>query len=310
MTGAAARRREPAVRSRGRRLLAALGRLLPFFRPGGWLMLPAVLFTVLLIGFPLAYTVYLSLHRVPLGRTARFIGTGNYARMFDDPLFWNGLWITLVLFLGSLVVQLVIGTYVGLLLNTALRGRSVLRAVLLSPFVMPPVVVGMMWLVLLDPSVGAVNYLVESIGLPRSTWLASPTMVVPTLIMIDTWQFTPFVALIVLGGLQALSLTPYESASIDGATPWQMFVHITLPLLRPALVSAMILRSVDLLRFFDIIYITTAGGPGNASTTLNIYAFRQGFEFFNLGYASSVMIALFTLVLIVSIVLTGMRRAA
>jgi multiple sugar transport system permease protein len=304
------RPRAMSERTRLRRLLVALGRPLPFFRPGGWLMLPAVLFTVLLIGFPLIYTVYLSLHRVPLGRTARFIGAGNYTRMFDDPLFWNGLWITLVLFLGSLIVQLVLGTYVGLLLNTALRGRTLLRAVLLSPFVMPPVVVGMMWLVLLDPSVGAVNYLVESIGLPRSTWLASPSMVVPTLILIDTWQFTPFVALIVLGGLQAIPLTPYESASIDGATPWQMFVHITVPLLRPALVSAMILRSVDLLRFFDIIYITTAGGPGNASTTLNIYAFRQGFEFFNLGYASSVMIALFVLVLIVSVTLTRFRRAA
>lgn len=273
-------------------------------------MVPAVLFTVLLIGFPLIYTVYLSLNQVPLGRPARFIGAENFTRMLDDPLFWNGLWITLVLFLGSLIVQLVLGTYVGLLLNTALRGRTLLRAILLSPFVMPPVVVGMMWLVLLDPSVGAVNFLVESIGLPRSTWLASPTMVVPTLILIDTWQFTPFVALIVLGGLQAIPITPYESASIDGATPWQMFVHITVPLLRPAIVSAMILRSVDLLRFFDIIYITTAGGPGNASTTLNIYAFRQGFEFFKLGYASAVMLALFVLVLIVSVTLTRFRRVA
>lgn len=265
---------------------------------------------MLLVGFPFLYTIYLSLSSVSLGRAPSFIGVGNYVRLVQDPLFWNGLRITLLIFGGSLIIQLALGVYVGLLLNTAFRGRSLLRAVLLSPFVMPPVVVGMMWLVLLDPSIGAVNYLLEVVGLAGSAWLASPTMVVPTLIMIDTWQFTPFVALIILGGLQALPLEPYEAAYIDGARSWQMFWHLTLPLLRPAIITAAILRSIDLLRFFDIIYITTQGGPGTASTTLNIFAFRQGFEYFNIGYASAAMLALFVVVLAVSLTLTQFRRLA
>lgn len=287
---------------------ARVMRLPGILRSGAWMLLPATVFTALLIAFPLLYTIYLSLQRIALGRSATFVGADNYLRMLQDPLFWNGLRITLILFSTSLVIQLILGIYIALLLNTALRGRGVLRSILLSPFVMPPVVVGMMWLVLLDPSIGAVNYLLESVGMGRSAWLASPTMVLPTLVMIDTWQFSPFVALVILGGLQALPREPYEAAYIDGATSWQMFWYVTLPLLRPTILAAAILRSVDLLRFFDVIYITTQGGPANASTTLNILAFRQGFEFFDIGYASAIMLSLFSIVLIISYMLTRFRR--
>jgi multiple sugar transport system permease protein len=173
---------------------------------------------------------------------------------------------------------------------------------------MPSVVVGMMWLVILDPSLGAANFVLQSLGLPPSNWLASPWMVVPTIALIDTWQWTPFVALIVLGGLQVLPIEPYEAAAIDGARPWQTFWYLTVPLLRPSLLTAATLRSVDLLRFFDTIYITTQGGPSNASTTLNIYAFRIGFEFFDIGYASALMITLLTIVLGAVMVFAQLRK--
>jgi multiple sugar transport system permease protein len=132
--------------------------------------------------------------------------------------------------------------------------------------------------------------------------------VIPTVALIDTWQWTPYVALIVLGGLQSLPLSVYEAAQIDGASRWRTFRRITLPLLLPTLATAAILRSVDLLRFFDIIYITTQGGPGNASTTLNIYGFRKGFEFFEIGYASAVMVTLSTIVLGAVLALTQARK--
>jgi multiple sugar transport system permease protein len=164
--------------------------------------------------------------------------------------------------------------------------------------------------VILDPSLGAANYLLSQLGLPRGDWLASPHWVVPTIALIDTWQWTPFVALIVLGGLQTLPSEPYEAAYLDGATPFQVFVHITLPMLRATLLTAAILRSVDLLRFFDTIYITTQGGPGNSSTTLNIYAYKRGFEFFDIGYASAIMIALLGLVLAIVSGLVRLRRSA
>jgi multiple sugar transport system permease protein len=146
------------------------------------------------------------------------------------------------------------------------------------------------------------------VGLPPSLWLASPQWVVPTVALIDTWQWTPYVALIVLGGLQALPPNVFEAAQIDGTSRWRTFWRITLPMLGPTLVTAAILRSVDLLRFFDIIYITTQGGPGDASTTLNIYGFRKGFEYFDMGYAAALMITLAAIVLGAVYVLMQARR--
>jgi multiple sugar transport system permease protein len=267
---------------------------------------PAVIFTVVMIAFPFAYTVWLSLHNVAIGSPTRFNGGANYVALAtSDPVFWQSVRVTLVLFVVSLVLQLGAGTWVALLLYRAKRLPGALRSLLISPFIMPPVVVGMMWLVILDPSIGAANFLLEKIGLPPSLWLASPQWVIPTVALIDTWQWTPYVALIVLGGLQSLPPNVFEAAQIDGTSRWRTFWRITLPMLGPTLVTAAILRSVDLLRFFDIIYITTQGGPGDASTTLNIYGFRQGFEFFELGYAAAIMVSLSAIVL--GAVLTMMR---
>lgn len=273
-----------------------------------WLSAPAVVFTLLMIAFPFAYTVWLSLHDFTFGSAQVFNSGHNYVEMLQDPEFWNGLKITLVLYLLSLALQLVIGTYIAVLIHNAKEMSGVVRTLMISPFVLPPVVVGMMWMVVLDPSIGAANYILESVGLPRSDWLASPQWVIPTVALVDTWQWAPYVALIVLGGLQSLPPSVYEAAQIDGATRFKIFWRITLPLLMPTLVTAAILRSVDLLRFFDIIYITTQGGPGNASNTLNIYGFRKGFEFFEIGYASSLMVTLSTVVLGAVLVLTQARK--
>jgi multiple sugar transport system permease protein len=269
---------------------------------------PAVAFTLALIAFPFGYTVWLSLHEFSFGSTPRMNFGHNYLEMAGDPEFWSGLKITLVLYGLSLVLQLVLGTYIAMLLHGAKRMSGVVRTLMISPFVLPPVVVGMMWLVVLDPSLGAANWILESMGLPRSEWLASPQWVIPTVALIDTWQWTPYVALIVLGGLQSLPPNVYEAAQIDGASRWQTFRRITLPLLMPTLVTAALLRSVDLLRFFDIIYITTQGGPGNASNTLNIYGFRKGFEFFEIGYASALMITLSAIVLGAVLLLMQARK--
>ena len=272
------------------------------------LSVPAVIFTIALIAFPLAYTVWMSLHEFSFGGTPRMNYGHNYVQMVEDAEFWNGMKITLILYVLSLAMQLVLGTYVAILLHTSKKLSGLVRTLMISPFVLPPVVVGMMWLVVLDPSIGAANYILTGLGLPRSDWLASPQWVIPTIALIDTWQWTPFVALIVLGGLQSLPPNVYEAAQIDGASRWKTFWRITLPLLLPTIVTAAILRSVDLLRFFDIIYITTQGGPGNASNTLNIYGFRKGFEFFEIGYASALMITLSAIVLGAVVVLTRARE--
>ncbi|TVR03190.1 MAG: sugar ABC transporter permease [Spirochaetaceae bacterium] len=279
-------------------------RRLPFL----WLIAPAALFTVIMTAFPILQVVHLSTREFVIGFRSVYTGLDNYREMLADPIFWSGMRVTFELYFLSLAAQLVIGLYLAILLHRALKGSRLLRTVLLSPLAMPPVAVGMMWLILLDPSFGPVNYLLELVGMNKSLFLASPRLVVQTLAAIDTWQYTPFVTLILLGGLQALPEEPYEAAEIDGASRAQRFWRITLPLLRPSIITASILRSVDLLRFFDTIYITTQGGPGTASTTLNIYAYRTGFVFFRMGYASALMLTLMVMVLAITFLLNGVRR--
>ena len=271
--------------------------------------MPALIFTLGMIAFPLVYTLWMSFQTY--SSTGQITGSGvdNYARMVVDDQFWNGIWITIYLYVLSLTMQMVFGTVLALLLFRAKRLPGIVRSLFISPFMMPPVVAGMMWLVILDPSLGAANWILTSLGLPPSSWLASPALVVPTLAMVDSWQWTPYVALIVLGGLQSLPPSVYEAAEIDGAPPHKVFWRITLPLLLPTLVTAMVLRSVDLLRFFDLIYITTQGGPADHSMTLNIYGFRTGFEFFQLGYAGALMVTLSVLVLGAVLALNRLRAA-
>jgi multiple sugar transport system permease protein len=199
--------------------------------------------------------------------------------------------------------------WLALLVHRSKRLRWLARTLLVSPFVMPPVVVGLMWLIILDPTLGLANWLLSTAGLPPALWLASPQWVIPTIALIDTWQWAPFVALILLAGMQALDGDIYEAAAIDGARGVALFRRITLPMLGPSLVAAAMLRSVDLLRFFDIIYVTTQGGPGNASQTLNIYAYKQGFVFFDIGYACALMVTLTAIVLGVSGAMMRLRRA-
>jgi multiple sugar transport system permease protein len=274
-----------------------------------WMAAPAVIFAAAMIAFPIGYAVWLALSDVTLGSEPRFAGFANFARLFADEEFWNGLRITLMLYAISLVLQIALGTWLGLLLARTSFARGLVRTVMVSPFMLPPVVVGMMAIVILDPSFGIANWLLARIGLPPGLWLSDPSTVVATVAALDTWQWTPFVALIVMGGYLSLPSDVFEAAEIDGASGWQRFRLVTLPLLLPTIVTAAVLRSVDLLRLFDIIYLTTQGGPGTASTTLNILAYRRGFEFSDLGYASAIMVTLSSIVLGSVLVFARLRRA-
>ena len=271
-------------------------------------MLPAVAFVAAMVIFPFGYALWLSFLDYKIGQPVTFIGLGNYQALTADPQFWNGLRLTFYLYVGALLLQLVLGVALGLLLHRIETMKGLIRTVMISPFMLPPVVVGMMAIVVLDPGMGVANYLLKSVGIPPSLFLASTDFVIFTVVLIDTWQWTPFVALIVLGGLQSLPGRVYEAAAIDGAVGWRSLVYITLPLLGPTILTAAVLRSVDLLRFFDVIYITTQGGPGYASSTLNIYAYRKGFEFSDIGYASALMITLSTVVFGAVLVFAQLRR--
>ena len=272
------------------------------------LMLPAVIFVVLMVIFPFGYAFWLSLQDYRIGQAVKFIGIGNYTALIQDEQFWNGIKLTFILYITALILQLILGVGLGMLLHRVQLMRGLVRTVMVSPFMLPPVVIGMMSIVILDPGMGVANYLLKAANLPTSLFLASTDYVIYTVVFIDTWQWTPFVALIVLGGLQSLPTKIYEAAAIDGATGWREFIYITLPLLGPTILTAAVLRSVDLLRFFDVIYITTQGGPGYASSTLNIYAYRKAFEFTDIGYAAALMITLSTIVFGVVLVFSQFRK--
>ena len=272
------------------------------------LMLPAVIFVVLMVIFPFGYAFWLSLQDYRIGQAVKFIGIGNYTALIQDEQFWNGIKLTFILYITALILQLILGVGLGMLLHRVQLMSGLVRTVMVSPFMLPPVVIGMMSIVILDPGMGVANYLLKAANLPTSLFLASTDYVIYTIVLIDTWQWTPFVALIVLGGLQSLPTKIYEAAAIDGATGWREFVYITLPLLGPTILTAAVLRSVDLLRFFDVIYITTQGGPGYASSTLNIYAYRKAFEFTDIGYAAALMITLSTIVFGVVLVFSQFRK--
>jgi multiple sugar transport system permease protein len=207
-------------------------------------------------------------------------------------------------------LQVFLGVALALLLNRPFRGKGFFRSIFLLPMVATPVAIALVWMMMYNPTLGVMNYLVGLIRLGPFKWVSDTHLVIPALAMVDTWEWTPLITLITLAGLASLPLEPYESALIDGATPAQMFWRITLPLLRPTIMVALLFRAIDCLKTFDIIYVMTAGGPGFASETLNVYTFQVGLFYFHIGYACSLLMILFALVLGVSLVLIKARRGS
>jgi multiple sugar transport system permease protein len=273
--------------------------------------LPAVIVVFVLMVFPVFYTVYMSLHSwFASSLTApEFIGLQNFKRAFtQDERFRNAIWLTIYFTVLATALQLVLGVALALLLNRPFRGKGFFRSIFLMPMVATPVAIALVWMMMYNPTLGVMNYLVGLIRLGPFKWVSDVHIVIPALAVVDTWEWTPLITLITLAGLATLPLEPYESAVIDGATPVQMFWRITLPLLRPTIIVALLFRSIDCLKTFDIIYVMTAGGPGFASETLNVYTFQVGLFYFHIGYACSLLVILFALVLGVSLVLIKVRR--
>lgn len=272
--------------------------------------LPAAVFILVMMVFPILYTFFVSFTdwNMSSGGTANFIGLGNYVAMFQEPRFYNAFWLTLYFTVLAVSVETVLGVIIALILDREFRGKNLAKLILLLPMVATPVAVGLCWTLFYEPTIGLGNYALKLLGLPTSKWLASKLAVIPSLALVDIWQWTPMISLIVMAGLASLPTEPYEAALVDGATRWQTLRRITLPLLRPTILIAMVLRSIDALKTYDIIYVMTAGGPGFASETLNIYAYNLGFGYFRFGAASSALVALFAIVLGFSLVVLKIRK--
>lgn len=280
-------------------------------RNAAWLFpLPAVIALFILVGLPMLANFVIALHDWFIGRPPRLVWLQNFTDVLADRRFYSGIRNTLIFTGVAVPVQLVLGMAIAVLFNRELPAKGLIRTVILLPMVATPVAIALIWSLMFDPSLGVLNWFLESLGLSRSLWVADARLALPSLIMVDVWQWTPMVALILIAALQGVPSEHYEAARIDGAGGWQVFWHITLPAVRGAVVVALILRAVDALKTFDIIYVITGGGPGTATETLNVYAFRSGFEFFRAGYAASLLIFLMFLVLGIAILLNLARRRA
>jgi len=275
-----------------------------------WFLAPCLIFLGAFSLIPPIVTLYLSLQHYDLNfpNMTGFAGVTQYERMFADEYFWNSIVVTLILIAGPVAAQMVLGLLLALLLHNNARLFRLSRSLFIAPMVIPPVIAGLIWKMLLIPNLGGVNALLGVVGLPGPNWLASPGLAVFSVGMVGVWQDTPFVMLLLLAALQGLPSEPLEAARVDGASPWQLFRDIMFPLLVPALLVALLFRVINSLAIFPIIYVLTGGGPGRATEMLNYYTYTQAFQYLNLGYGAALAVALFVLVLLLSLAFVLLRR--
>lgn len=291
-----------AMPSRGARFLARRRRGYYLF------IVPALLVVGAVIVFPWLFTLWMSAFEWKIGSTAHFVGLGNYATLATNQRFLESILHTFYFTALAVAAPLVLGTAAAIVFHREFPFRGLLRGVFIMPMMATPVAVALVWTMMFHPQQGVLNYLLSLVGLPASLWVYSPTLVIPSLVLVEVWHWTPLVMLIVLGGLAALPTEPYESARLDGATEWQLFRHITLPLVAPFIVVAAVIRTIDALKTFDTIYVITGGGPGTASETINLYLYLQAFAFYNIGNASAVVVVFFVIVLALALLLLHVRE--
>lgn len=276
------------------------------------LLAPALVLLLLTTTIPLVYLAWNSLHRIDLGMPwlSGFAGLDNYVKMGNDPRFWSSLWLTVVYTCSTVALQVVVGLSLALLVLQIPRGQGLLRIGAILPIVLAPVVVGLFWRTLvLAPDVGLVDLVTRSLGLGSYNWLGDPQLALISVIAIHTWQWTPFAFLVLLATLSTLPSDVYEAARLDRARPWQRFVYITLPLIRPAIVMVVIMRTMTALSAFAAIFAATGGGPGSATEILNLYAYRTSFSELNIGYGASLAMVLMGITLAISWLMFRLRRS-
>lgn len=272
--------------------------------------LPTIIFVLAMILFPLLYTFVLSFFEWSMSNNVpmSFVGFDNYINLFSDDRFILAVVRTFAFSGIALFFEVVLGIAIALFLNRKIVGQNLIKTAFLLPMVATPVAIGLVWTLIYEPTMGIANVLVKAVGLEPLIWLGSEETALASLMVVDIWQWTPMVMLVVLAGITSLSTEPFESAKVDGATRWQTLWQITLPLLRPTIFTAILLRLIDVLKTFDIIYSTTQGGPGFATETMNILSFRQAFEYFQFGTASATLVVFFIIVLSISAIFIKIKN--
>ncbi len=281
---------------------APLRRLAISDSPVPWLA-PLVALLVVFTIFPLFYNIWLSFHEfAPRDRELEFVGLQNWSQLMTDTRFWGSLGVTFAYFVIALSIELTLGLAIAMLLDAELPGFGALRAVLSMTLVVPPAIVGMMFLLMEDPQFGVLTYVLNGLGLldKGTPILSTSSLALAGVLVAEIWQWTPFMVLIFLAGLRSLPSEPYEAAMIDGASPFQTFRRLTLPMMSRVIAVAILLRGIDLLRAFDYIFVMTSGGPGTATYSLSLYSWQQTFSFLKWGYGATLSLVSLLLVLILA----------
>jgi multiple sugar transport system permease protein len=281
------------------RFLARMDRNIRYLFP-----LPAFLVALGLFIYPIFQLFLLSLSRWELTTTEPriFVWFENFIRAFQaDPHFWSAIWLMLYYAFASVFIQLVIGFALALMLNREFRGESVVRMLLLFPIIATPVAMSLTWSMMMNPMMGVLNYLLSLLGLGPLDWAASTATVMPALIMVEVWHWTPFMMLVLLAGLKNLPKDPFEAATIDGASKLQIFTKITLPLMQPYIVLVIIFRLIHGFRVFDKIFVISGGGPNRASETLNLMIYHEAFGALNYGFGSALGMVMLVIILVISL---------
>lgn len=261
---------------------------------------PSLIFIILMIIAPLAYNFAMSFTDWQMSaiKAPQFVGLKNYIDVFKDERFRMSVWRTVIFSGIAITLEAILGVALAVLINRKFYGRRLVQALMLLPVVATPVALGMVWRQMLEPSIGIANVLLTKLGMePRAFLSTSSFESMFWLIMIDVWEWTPMVMLMVYGGLMTIPHDPYESALIDGATKWQTFTRITLPLASPTILVAILMRLIDVVKTYDIIYATTEGGPSFATETINIYGYLNMFAYYQFGKAAAISVLFFIVVM-------------
>jgi len=272
-------------------------------------ILPAVILLIVITIFPLIYSLTLSFFHWDLRRPVgwRFAGISNYARaFFSDYRFHHSLIVTGIIGVSAVLLEFILGLGLALLLSRELVGKRIFTTLLVMPVMISPVVAALMWRMLYHEKYGAINAILRLLGFGNGpSWLGSPYLAPFSVVLVDTWQWTPLFMMILLAGLQSIPVEPYESALVDGASRHQVFWYITLPMLKTSIIAALLIRLIDVIKLFDTVFILTSGGPGSSTETVSYYIYLVGFRFFRVGYASSLS---YLLLVIVVVIILGFLR--
>lgn len=281
----------------------------------GWLfMAPALLLLLLVFAYPILRSLGLSLFTQNLGTELKpiFSGVANYTRMIGDGRFWNTLWNTSIFTTASVVVELVLGMAFALILHQSFKGRGIVRTIAILPWALPTALIGLAWAWIFNDQFGVWNDLLIRLGILNQgiNWLGDPTLAMLAVIAADAWKTTPFISILLLAGLQSIPQDLYEARAIDGATAWQNFRQITLPLLMPQILIALLFRFAQAFGIFDLIQVMTGGGPGGATEMVSLYIYATVMRYLDFGYGAALVTVTFVLLVwVVAIAIFFLRKS-